>query len=119
MDNEQQQDQYWVLDRELRPHNQPWRTQAACLHLPAEQRILFYGRSKKEIEQAKQICNTQCPVKTQCYEWAIAVRDIDAVLGGSSADDRLRLFGINRYRRKRRLTKAERLAQQQEQSSLA
>lgn len=69
-----------------------WRAKAACLDEDPE---LFFpngntGQALMQTEQAKAVCQ-QCPVMTECLEWALNTGQHDGVWGGKSEDERRRM----------------------------
>jgi len=87
---------------------EPWMSQAVC----KGQTHLFFstledetnakrepGRYKR-IAAAKALCN-RCPVKSECLEWAIYVKQAHGIAGGMTASER------RRYVRKKRLESEE------------
>lgn len=66
-----------------------WRDKAACLGEDTER---FFplgttGPALDQVEAAKAVCR-QCPVVTQCLEWALVNNQQDGVWGGLSEDQR-------------------------------
>ncbi|WP_434405235.1 WhiB family transcriptional regulator [Streptomyces sp. NBC_01353] len=73
-----------------------WRAHAACRTVDPE---LFFpvGLSKaaqEQAEQAKAVCNMQCPVRTECLEWALENGQQFGVLGGLSQEERWELARV-------------------------
>ncbi|MGH8903996.1 MAG: WhiB family transcriptional regulator [Egibacteraceae bacterium] len=69
-----------------------WRHRAACLGTDPER---FFplgttGAALEQIEQAKAICR-QCPVITQCLDWALDTGQSDGIWGGRTEDELRRL----------------------------
>jgi len=66
-----------------------WRDEAACKDIPIETFFPTKGASQKKVQQAKAICNI-CPVKQDCYEWAIQFpeRLLMGIWGGTTGKDR-------------------------------
>lgn len=74
---------------------EPWMDRAACAETGD---IGFYGQDDEEfpgdLEQAKKFCNTRCPVRDECREYAISTEYSDprvlchGVWGGMSARER-------------------------------
>lgn len=78
-----------------------WRAKAACRDEDSE---LFFpngntGSVLTQIQQTKAVCQ-QCPVITECLEWALETSQQDGIWGGKSEDDR-RALRRNRQRRRR------------------
>ena len=70
-----------------------WRSQGACLSVDPE---LFFplssvGPAAKQLSKAKSVC-TQCPVRAQCLDFALATRQVHGVWGGTSEDERRRIL---------------------------
>lgn len=71
--------------------NWDWQVRASCRGLDAS--MFFHpenerGRSRRRREeQAKQICSG-CPVRRECLNWALSVREPYGVWGGLSATER-------------------------------
>jgi WhiB family redox-sensing transcriptional regulator len=68
-----------------------WRNQAAC---SASDPDLFFpepGTPAAQIAEAKRICSA-CPVQQQCLKDAMARRDTEAICGGLTVEERLRLL---------------------------
>jgi WhiB family redox-sensing transcriptional regulator len=66
-----------------------WREDAACLHADPD---LFFpismsGRTLDQIGEAKRICRI-CPVKEPCLAWALRVRDVAGIWGGTTETER-------------------------------
>lgn len=61
-----------------------WQDQARCVGADPE---LFFPAPSVNAFWAKRIC-AECPVRTECLQWALEVGDDDAVLGGTSARQR-------------------------------
>ena len=66
-----------------------WREDAACLHVDPD---LFFpismsGRTLDQIGEAKRTCRT-CPVKEPCLAWALRVRDVAGIWGGTTETER-------------------------------
>lgn len=67
-----------------------WRSHAACLTHDPE---LFFpvgtaGPTLTQIEEAKQVCS-ECPVRTQCLQWAVEMEMKHGVWGGLTETERL------------------------------
>ncbi|MEO9223369.1 MAG: WhiB family transcriptional regulator [Acidimicrobiales bacterium] len=76
-----------------------WRKHAACSGLdPA----IFYPNSEyeEEAEPAKAVCEA-CPVRKDCLEYALDVREKDGVWGGATEKERRRII-----RQRRRASRA-------------
>lgn len=76
-----------------------WRTQAACRGLDP---TVFYPTSEfeEEAEPAKAVCAV-CPVRTDCLEHALSVREKDGIWGGATEKERRRII-----RQRRRASRA-------------
>jgi WhiB family transcriptional regulator, redox-sensing transcriptional regulator len=61
-----------------------WRDRAACLGTDTE---LYFPVSTAGAEQAKMLCQ-QCPVITQCLDWALTTGQHDGIWGGRTEDER-------------------------------
>lgn len=71
-----------------------WRAKAACLDEDPE---LFFpsgntGSALVQVEQAKAVCR-ECPVITECLDWALDTGQHNGVWGGKSEDERRRIRG--------------------------
>jgi WhiB family transcriptional regulator, redox-sensing transcriptional regulator len=78
-----------------------WRRHAACLDEDPE---LFFpvgstGRALEQIAQAKEVCQ-DCPVLSECLEWALETNQDAGVWGGMCEDER-RALRRSRQRRRR------------------
>jgi WhiB family redox-sensing transcriptional regulator len=64
-----------------------WMLDGGCI---GEDPELFYPHklSHHQIETAKNICNTRCPVMERCRKWARSVPELHGVWGGESEDER-------------------------------
>jgi WhiB family redox-sensing transcriptional regulator len=67
-----------------------FRHRAACREEDPE---LFFpvgntGPALLQIEEAKAVCNTRCPVREQCLQWAMQAGQDAGVWGGLSEDER-------------------------------
>ncbi|MFM9780401.1 WhiB family transcriptional regulator [Streptomyces scabiei] len=76
-----------------------WKSRGACRthHDPD----LWYpeGQSSPfrwQIAEAKEICNTECPVRQTCLEWALEHRQDTGIWGGMSELERSALHGRRR-----------------------
>jgi len=76
-----------------------WRKHAACSGLDP---VIFYPDSEldEDAEPAKAVCGA-CPVRHDCLEHALAVREKDGVWGGASEKERRRII-----RQRRRANRA-------------
>lgn len=79
-------------DTDRAPH---WSDAAECLRHDAElwdpaRRRKDYTNAMREADtaRAKDICNTLCPVRKECLEWAYETRDDHLILGGLTRDER-------------------------------
>lgn len=75
---------------------QSWQRSASCVGLDSS---IFYPPSDEESGHAKAVC-AECPVRQECLEFAITVREKEGVWGGATAIERQRL--VRRRRRRRR-----------------
>lgn len=76
-------------------NDEAWQDKGACLGLAGAGK-LFFSENNGDINRAKEICNTACPVQEDCLEWALAERIVDGVLGGTSARERKKILKIRR-----------------------
>lgn len=70
-----------------------WRARGACLSADPE---LFFplssvGPAARQLNKAKSVC-TQCAVRAECLDFALATRQVHGVWGGTSEDERRRIF---------------------------
>lgn len=77
-----------------------WRQHSACRN---EDPDLWFplgttGPFIAQTEQAKDICNTRCPVVNQCLSYALESRQMFGVWGGLDEDERRRMLGVRRPR---------------------
>lgn len=75
---------------------QSWQRSASCAGLESS---IFYPPTDEESGHAKAVC-AECPVRQDCLEFAITVREKEGVWGGATAAERQRL--VRRRRRERR-----------------
>jgi WhiB family redox-sensing transcriptional regulator len=66
-----------------------WRDHAACNRLDPD---LFFpvstsGASLTDIEAAKRVCQ-RCPVTAPCLRWALALRHVSGIWGGTTEEER-------------------------------
>lgn len=66
-----------------------WRSEAICRDTDPE---LFFpvgttGHALTQIDRAKQVCG-ECPVSTQCLEFALETNQDSGIWGGTSEDER-------------------------------
>ena len=79
----------------IRTHDwdaEDWRDRASCRDTSPE---LFFpigttGLALDQIDAAKQVC-VECPVSSQCLEFALATNQEAGVWGGTTEDERRRL----------------------------
>jgi WhiB family redox-sensing transcriptional regulator len=69
-----------------------WRAESACRDTDPD---LFFpvgttGPAIEQIDAAKAVC-AECPVQSQCLEFALATNQDSGVWGGTSEDERRRL----------------------------
>ena len=69
-----------------RATDREWQTHALCIGLDN----LFFSDLKAERDQAKQICNTPCPVFSECDAYAEANREEHGVWAGATGRSRRR-----------------------------
>ena len=67
--------------------NDRWMSRARCREVKAE----FHAENMADTQHAKRVCNTGCPVKDECLEYAMERNEQLGVWGGMSIDDRKRL----------------------------
>lgn len=73
-----------------------WTKQALCAQIdPA---IYFPQKGQGGISKAKNLCNTVCPVRQECLDWALSFEadnptQVHGVFGGKSAREREVLLG--------------------------
>lgn len=73
--------------------NKYWRSEAACLpeRLPIHvQPADFFPHGNESTEGAKSVC-ADCPVRTDCLEYALESRVDDGVFGGLTEAERRKL----------------------------
>lgn len=75
---------------------QNWQRNASCVGIDSS---IFYPPTDEESGRAKAVC-AECPVRQDCLEFAITVREKEGVWGGATAVERQRL--VRRRRRQRR-----------------
>lgn len=66
-----------------------WRQDALCI-VDGVGTDFFFGTDKHEVEAAIEFCS-DCPVKTDCLEYAITNNIVDGVWGGASERERRRM----------------------------
>ena len=76
---------------------QTWQRNASCVGLDSS---IFYPPTDREAGRAKAVC-AECPVRQDCLEFALTVREKEGVWGGLTAVERQRLV-----RRRRRQCRA-------------
>src|SRR5215472_16852499 len=86
-----------------------WRLAAACRSCDPD---LFFpvsssGRAMEQVAEAKEIC-ARCPVQPECLAFALRTRQVHGVWGGTSQEERSRLWradeqGIDRSAGERHL----------------
>lgn len=62
----------------------PWRQAAACKNKPTE---WFFPAKGVNPARAKAVCMT-CPVRIECLDWAVEMRERQGVFGGTSEKQR-------------------------------
>ncbi|MCV7065632.1 WhiB family transcriptional regulator [Mycolicibacterium farcinogenes] len=60
-----------------------WQTRAACAN---EDPALFFVSNGQSVDEAKAIC-AQCPVTSECKQWAIDNGELFGVWGGMTVDE--------------------------------
>jgi WhiB family redox-sensing transcriptional regulator len=75
-------------------HTPPWMQQALCREAAAGE---FFPSDGVGVDRARRICS-ECPVKSECLEYALTYRIDHGVWGGCSERERRRIL------RSRRLT---------------
>ncbi len=65
-----------------------WMSQAACADEPPER---FFPSDGVGVDQARRIC-FECPVRTECLEYALIERIDHGVWGGASERERRRIL---------------------------
>lgn len=70
-----------------------WHDNAACRGLAAE---IFFPQDEEGVDAARSVCG-ECPVREDCLEYSLAVREKDGVWGGFTERERRSL--IRRRRR--------------------
>lgn len=73
-----------------------WQRNASCVGLES---TIFYPPTDAESGPAKAVCS-ECPVRQDCLEFAITVREKEGIWGGATAAERQSL--VRRRRRQRR-----------------
>lgn len=78
-----------------------WRRDAACRDTNPD---LFFpvgttGQALVQIEQAKTVCR-ECPVQTDCLEYAVTTNQDAGVWGGTSEEERRKLRRMQQARQK-------------------
>jgi WhiB family redox-sensing transcriptional regulator len=73
-----------------RPHSYPdssWRAEAACRGVDP---TVFFPDDDADAGPAKAVC-ARCPVRDECFGWAIVTRQKDGVWGGATEHERDRI----------------------------
>ncbi|MHB2023602.1 MAG: WhiB family transcriptional regulator [Mycobacteriales bacterium] len=70
-----------------------WRRRGACLTVDPE---IFFPvavgeAANAQLEQAKAICRG-CAVSVECLDWALGVRELEGVWGGTAPAERLAML---------------------------
>jgi WhiB family redox-sensing transcriptional regulator len=79
---------------------EPWHEDAACTSYPAE--MFFPPSDDPEASRAaKAVCAT-CPVRDECFTFALETAQSEGVWGGMDAGERRRLRRRTRDRERRR-----------------
>ena len=70
--------------------NETWRRHAACLDRPEEWwfPVGTRGDALQHLEAGKRICNTECPVRAECLDYAIQRGEKYGTWGGMAEEDR-------------------------------
>ena len=67
-----------------------WMEDALCAQIAPD--IFFPEPSQRaEAERAKQFCR-RCPVRKQCLEYAVANKFVDGIWGGTTGNERARIW---------------------------
>ena len=74
--------------RRVAPEYQPWMDLALCAQVDPE---AFFPEKGASPRAAKRVC-TECPVRTQCLEYALANGERFGVWGGLSEQERRKLM---------------------------
>jgi len=71
---------------------------AACAFYEDEEVFIWYSEERIHSKKAKQICMQDCPVQTQCLEWALENPGLATYLtyGGYTQSELKRLRNIKR-----------------------
>ena len=75
-------------DPEPVPPAPAWQYRAACLGEPVE--LFFPEGQGSSTSAALKVC-ADCPVRAECYEWAVAEGFVHGVFGGTTEKQRRRL----------------------------
>jgi len=78
---------FWELSPSLRLPSRQWADKAAC---KGSDPTLFFTDSVVAREVAKSVC-ADCPVCSDCLEWALAVGIKEGIWGGKSSRERKKL----------------------------
>jgi len=78
---------------------EPWHEDAACVSYPAE--VFFPSDEPGASRAAKAIC-AGCPVREECYAFALETGQSEGVWGGMDAGERRRMRRRARDRERRR-----------------
>lgn len=68
--------------------NAMWQRRAACRGLDA---AIFYPMTEEQAASAKQVCSV-CPVRGDCLEHALGVREKEGIWGGATESERRRII---------------------------
>ena len=77
------------------PEREDWRDDAECVRHPGE--VDFFPERGESVRAAKAVC-AQCPVKTECLEYAMQWNHLSGVWGGLSERERRQLRRRRRAR---------------------
>jgi WhiB family redox-sensing transcriptional regulator len=76
-----------LFDRMV-PQGGDWAAQGLCREVDGD--LWFPEQGNGSARQAKEIC-AQCPVKTECADWALKAREPHGIWGGLSEQERARI----------------------------
>jgi len=82
------------------PEDPDWQYEAACRTPDNSLVDTFYPvSSDTAVSKAKEICHTQCTVREECLEYALANHEVFGVWGGTSERERRRIASGRRRMR--------------------
>ena len=64
-----------------------WRDDALCRQVDGN---LWFPEQGASLNPAKRVCNTPCPVRIACLDYAITTGQSEGIWGGMSAKERAR-----------------------------